>query len=86
MGPAGMHSLLGLRAYFGPVPMAPRCRCQRPGRWRPRCAVGACGSGAFAFGWFKAVRLSHVYLAMLTFAQITWAVTHQWTVHRRRTA
>jgi branched-chain amino acid transport system permease protein len=35
--------------------------------------------GALVFGWF-AVRLSGVYLAMLTlaFAQITWAVTFQW--------
>jgi len=35
--------------------------------------------GAFVFGWF-AVRLSGVYLAMLTlaFAQITWAITYQW--------
>jgi branched-chain amino acid transport system permease protein len=35
--------------------------------------------GAVVYGWF-AVRLSGVYLAMLTlaFAQITWAVTYQW--------
>ena len=35
--------------------------------------------GAFVYGWF-AVRLSGVYLAMLTlaFAQITWAITYQW--------
>jgi branched-chain amino acid transport system permease protein len=35
--------------------------------------------GAVVFGWF-AVRLSGVYLAMLTlaFAQIAWAVTYQW--------
>ena len=36
-------------------------------------------AGAFVYGWF-AVRLSGVYLAMLTlaFAQITWAITYQW--------
>ena len=35
--------------------------------------------GALVFGWF-AVRLSGVYLAMLTlaFAQIAWAITYQW--------
>jgi branched-chain amino acid transport system permease protein len=35
--------------------------------------------GALVYGWF-AVRLSGVYLAMLTlaFAQITWAITYQW--------
>ena len=37
------------------------------------------GLGALVFGWFS-VRLSGVYLAMLTlaFAQITWAVVFQW--------
>ena len=35
--------------------------------------------GAFLYGWF-CVRLSGVYLAMLTlaFAQITWAIAFQW--------
>jgi len=39
----------------------------------------AAGLGAILFGWF-CVRLSGVYLAMLTlaFAQITWAVVFQW--------
>ena len=38
------------------------------------------GLGAFVFGWF-CVRLSGVYLAMLTlaFAQIAWSVAFQWT-------
>ena len=38
------------------------------------------GLGALIFGWF-CVRLSGVYLAMLTlaFAQIAWSVAHQWT-------
>ena len=37
------------------------------------------GAGALLFGWF-AVRLSGVYLAMLTlaFAQIVWAIVFQW--------
>ena len=40
----------------------------------------AAGLGALVFGWF-CVRLSGVYLAMLTlaFAQITWSVAFQWT-------
>jgi ABC-type branched-subunit amino acid transport system permease subunit len=39
----------------------------------------AAGAGALLFGWF-AVRLSGVYLAMLTlaFAQIVWAIVFQW--------
>ena len=42
----------------------------------PLCAA----AGGVLFGWF-AVRLSGVYLAMLTlaFAQIVWSVTFQWT-------
>jgi branched-chain amino acid transport system permease protein len=37
------------------------------------------GAGAVVFGWF-CVRLSGVYLAMLTlaFAQIVWSVVYQW--------
>jgi branched-chain amino acid transport system permease protein len=40
----------------------------------------AAGLGALVFGWF-CVRLSGVYLAMLTlaFAQITWSAAFQWT-------
>src|SRR5262249_11409099 len=39
----------------------------------------AAAAGALVFGWF-AVRLSGVYLAMLTlaFAQIVWAIAFQW--------
>ena len=39
----------------------------------------AAGVGAVVFGWF-CVRLSGVYLAMLTlaFAQITWSIVFQW--------
>src|SRR5260370_16875702 len=37
------------------------------------------GLGAMLFGWF-AVRLSGIYLAMLTlaFAQIVWSIVFQW--------
>jgi branched-chain amino acid transport system permease protein len=43
------------------------------------CAPLAAGAGALLFGWF-AVRLSGVYLAMLTlaFAQIVWSIVFQW--------
>ena len=45
------------------------------------CGVGARNSrGAILFGWF-CVRLSGVYLAMLTlaFAQIAWSIAFQWS-------
>jgi branched-chain amino acid transport system permease protein len=81
MGPGGMHSF-GHAAYFGlgaygaallvkwlsvPMPMALAAA--------PVVAL----LGALLFGWF-AVRLSGVYLAMLTlaFAQIVWSVVFQW--------
>ena len=81
MGPAGMHSF-GHAAYFG------------LGAYAAALAVRAAGLpmelalllsplagavGALLFGWF-CVRLSGVYLAMLTlaFAQITWAICYQW--------
>jgi branched-chain amino acid transport system permease protein len=42
-------------------------------------AAVVAGLGALLFGWF-AVRLSGVYLAMLTlaFAEIVWAIVYQW--------
>src|SRR4029077_2762172 len=81
MGPGGMHSF-GHAAYFGlgaygaalmvkflaaPTPVALLVA--------PLAAL----AGALLFGWF-AVRLSGVYLAMLTlaFAQIVWSVLFQW--------
>jgi branched-chain amino acid transport system permease protein len=81
MGPGGMHSF-GHAAYFGlgaygvglavkflaaPLPIA------------LLAALAAALAGALLFGWF-AVRLSGVYLAMLTlaFAQIVWSVLFQW--------
>ncbi|MFO7747024.1 MAG: ABC transporter permease [Orrella sp.] len=81
MGPGGLHSF-GHAAYFGlgaygagllvttlqlPMPVA------------LLIAPLAATAGALLFGWFS-VRLSGVYLAMLTlaFAQIVWAITFQW--------
>ena len=81
MGPGGMHSF-GHAAYFGLgaygaallvkwlfVPMGMALIAA------PFVAL----AGALLFGWF-AVRLSGVYLAMLTlaFAQIVWALVFQW--------
>ena len=81
MGPGGMHSF-GHAAYFGlgaygaallvkwlSVPMGIALIAA------PFVAL----AGALLFGWF-AVRLSGVYLAMLTlaFAQIVWAAVFQW--------
>ncbi|WP_175942038.1 ABC transporter permease [Caballeronia sp. BCC1704] len=81
MGPGGMHSF-GHAAYFGlgaygaalflkalALPM------------EAALALGplVAGIGAIVFGWF-CVRLSGVYLAMLTlaFAQIVWSIVYQW--------
>ena len=81
MGPGGMHSF-GHAAYFGlgayggalfvkwlSVPMG----------FALAAAPVVALLGALLFGWF-AVRLSGVYLAMLTlaFAQIVWSVVFQW--------
>jgi branched-chain amino acid transport system permease protein len=81
MGPAGMHSFghaayFGLGAYgasllvkFAAAPMLGAIA------FAPLVAL----AGALIFGWF-AVRLSGVYLAMLTlaFAQIVWSIVFQW--------
>src|SRR5262245_61642318 len=81
MGPGGMPSF-GHAAYFGlgaygaglavkflaaPMPLALAAA--------PLAAL----AGALLFGWFS-VRLSGVYLAMLTlaFAQIVWSILFQW--------
>ncbi|MBV8165670.1 MAG: ABC transporter permease, partial [Alphaproteobacteria bacterium] len=81
MGPGGMVSF-GHAAYFGlgaytaalavkylAAPMLPTLVV----------APVVAGVGALAFGWF-CVRLSGVYLAMLTlaFAQIVWSIVFQW--------
>jgi branched-chain amino acid transport system permease protein len=81
MGPGGMHSFghaayFGLGAYgaalmvkFASAPMLGAIA------FAPVLAL----AGALLFGWF-AVRLSGVYLAMLTlaFAQIVWSIVYQW--------
>ncbi|CAN7751539.1 ABC transporter permease [Pseudorhodoferax sp. LjRoot39] len=81
MGPAGMHSF-GHAAYFGLGAYAAALLVRTTGMPMEVALVLAplaAGIGAIVFGWF-AVRLSGVYLAMLTlaFAQITWAITYQW--------
>jgi len=80
-GPGGMHSF-GHAAYFG-------LGCYGAGLLLKLAGFPMAGAIAAAplvaaaagalFGWF-AVRLSGVYLAMLTlaFAQIVWAVVFQW--------
>jgi branched-chain amino acid transport system permease protein len=81
MGPAGMHSF-GHAAYFGLGAYAAALlvrSLQLPMEVALLVAPVAAGFGAFVYGWF-CVRLSGVYLAMLTlaFAQITWAICYQW--------
>ena len=81
MGPAGMHSF-GHAAYFGLGAYGAALLARSAGLPMELTLVLAplvAAIGAFVYGWF-AVRLSGVYLAMLTlaFAQITWAVVYQW--------
>jgi branched-chain amino acid transport system permease protein len=81
MGPSGMHSF-GHAAYFGLGAYGAALFFKAFG-WPMEVSLllapllGALG--AFVFGWF-CVRLSGVYLAMLTlaFAQIVWSVVFQW--------
>jgi branched-chain amino acid transport system permease protein len=81
MGPGGMHSF-GHAAYFGLGAYGAALALQSLGVPMLGTFVLApivAGLGAVLFGWF-AVRLSGVYLAMLTlaFAQIVWAIVYQW--------
>ncbi|MEK7437325.1 MAG: ABC transporter permease [Pseudomonadota bacterium] len=80
MGPAGMHSF-GHAAYFGLGAYAAALLFKHalPMELALGLAPFAAGLGALLFGWF-CVRLSGVYLAMLTlaFAQIAWSVVFQW--------
>jgi branched-chain amino acid transport system permease protein len=81
MGPAGMHSF-GHAAYFGLGAYGAGVAVRGfglPMEAALLLAPLAGAAGALLFGWF-CVRLSGVYLAMLTlaFAQITWAVCYQW--------
>ncbi len=81
MGPGGMHSF-GHAAYFGLGAYGAALAV----KWLAApMAVGLlaapllAGLAGLLFGWF-CVRLSGVYLAMLTlaFAQIAWATAFQW--------
>ncbi|MBP6899628.1 MAG: ABC transporter permease [Burkholderiaceae bacterium] len=81
MGPAGMHSF-GHAAYFGLGAYAAALLMLKAGLPMLAALIGApfvAAAGALLFGWF-CVRLSGVYLAMLTlaFAQICWSITFQW--------
>ena len=81
MGPGGMHSF-GHAAYFGLGAYGAALLVRHPHAPMALALVAAplvAGAGAVLFGWF-AVRLSGVYLAMLTlaFAQIVWSVVFQW--------
>jgi branched-chain amino acid transport system permease protein len=81
MGPAGMHSF-GHAAYFGLGAYAAALlmiRLKLPMELALVVAPLVAGVGALIVGWFS-VRLTGVYLAMLTlaFAQIVWSVTFQW--------
>jgi branched-chain amino acid transport system permease protein len=81
MGPAGMHSF-GHAAYFGLGAYGAALLVRSlnlPMEVALIVAPAMAAFGAFVYGWF-CVRLSGVYLAMLTlaFAQITWAICYQW--------
>ena len=81
MGPGGMHSF-GHAAYFGLGAYGAALLVKL---WAAPMELALLAGpllaalGALVFGWF-CVRLSGVYLAMLTlaFAQIVWSVMFQW--------
>src|SRR6201999_1115016 len=81
MGPGGMHSF-GHAAYFGLGAYGAALLVKWLAVPMPAALAAApivALTGALLFGWF-AVRLSGVYLAMLTlaFAQIVWGARFQW--------
>lgn len=81
MGPGGMPSF-GHAAYFGLGAYGAGLLMHRGGLpMELALLLGplVAGIAALAFGWF-CVRLSGVYLAMLTlaFAQINWSIVYQW--------
>lgn len=81
MGPSGMVSF-GHAAYFGLGCYGAALAFLKLKLPMELALLGgplAGGFGALLFGWF-CVRLSGVYLAMLTlaFAQIAWSVIYQW--------
>jgi len=80
MGPAGMHSF-GHAAYFGLGAYGAALffkALAMPMEGSLLAAPLVAGLGALLFGWF-CVRLSGVYLAMLTlaFSQIVWSIVYQ---------
>lgn len=80
MGPAGMHSF-GHAAYFGLGAYGAALffkALTMPMEVSLLAAPLVAGLGALLFGWF-CVRLSGVYLAMLTlaFSQIVWSIVYQ---------
>lgn len=81
MGPGGMNSF-GHAAYFGlgayGAALLIKAAALSMGLSIALAPIVA-GLGALVFGWF-CIRLSGVYLAMLTlaFAQIVWSVVYQW--------
>ncbi|ROR16360.1 amino acid/amide ABC transporter membrane protein 1 (HAAT family) /amino acid/amide ABC transporter membrane protein 2 (HAAT family) [Comamonas sp. BIGb0124] len=81
MGPGGMHSF-GHAAYYGLGAYGAAVLLKAATMPMPLAMALApliAGAGALVFGWF-CVRLSGVYLAMLTlaFSQIVWSVVFQW--------
>jgi len=81
MGPAGLVSF-GHAAYFGLGAYGAALLVKKAGLPMEFALAGgplAAALGAVVFGWF-CVRLSGVYLAMLTlaFAQIAWSIVYQW--------
>jgi len=81
MGPSGMVSF-GHAAYFGLGAYAAGLLLKSGGLPMEAALVLAplvAGAFAIVYGWF-CVRLSGVYLAMLTlaFAQISWSIVFQW--------
>jgi branched-chain amino acid transport system permease protein len=81
MGPGGMHSF-GHAAYFGLGAYGAALAVKwftAPMAAALAAAPLAAAIGALLFGWFS-VRLSGVYLAMLTlaFSQIVWSIVFQW--------
>jgi branched-chain amino acid transport system permease protein len=81
MGPGGMHSF-GHAAYYGLGAYGAALLIKAVGLPMPLAILAApvlAGLGALVFGWF-CIRLSGVYLAMLTlaFSQIVWSVAFQW--------
>ncbi|RGE42054.1 ABC transporter permease [Comamonas testosteroni] len=81
LGPGGMHSF-GHAAYFGLGAYGAALLVRSLDLSMPAALLLGplvAAAGALLYGWF-CVRLSGVYLTMLTlaFAQISWAIVFQW--------